>query len=241
MKKKNLSLAVIIIIIILVIVVFTGVKITEAKMEDYKKVDNNAVQVIANILNVRIGPGTNYSIVSRVFQGDILRAYADINGWYLIQTADNYFGLIRADFVKSYKGKIPVENNVNTNEKQEQQLLNLINEQRKKSGVKSLKFDENLKRIARIKAQDMVNGNYFSNTSKKYGSPFDMLNNNKIRYKTAGENIAGSADVQQTIKAWMKVDSHKKNILNKNYNYTGIGIAKSKDYGLIIVEEFIGR
>jgi len=243
MKERNASLTVILIIVIVVIVVFTGMKISEANMADYKKVDSNAVQVIADILNVRIGPGINYSIVSKVFQGDILRVYADINGWYLVQTLDNYFGLIRSDFVKSYKGKIPLENNVKTNKSEliEKQLLSLINEQRKKSGLKSLILDENLKRIARLKAQDMVNGNYFSHTSKKYGSPFEMLNNNKVKYKTAGENIAGSADVQQTIKAWMKTDSHKKNILNKNYNYTGIGIATSKDYGLIIVEEFVGR
>jgi len=248
MEKKYAFLTLVIIIIIAAaIVVITGTSISNAKMENYKKVDFNTVQVIADILNVRIGPGTSYSIINKACQGDILRVYAEINGWYLIQTLDNYFGLIRTDFVKRYNGKIPEDENIKNKQndllilKKEKELLSLINQQRKKVGLKALKIDVNLSKIARIKAEDMVKQNYFSHSSPKYGSPFDMLDNNKIKYKTAGENIAGSADVNQTLKAWMKTDSHKKNILNKNYNYTGIGIASSKDYGLIIVEEFVGR
>jgi len=245
MSKKYL-LQTTILITIIVFVVITCFNISNAKMENFKKVDFNNVQVIADILNVRVGPGIQYSIVSKAFQGDILRVYAEINGWYLIQTLDNYFGLIRNDFVKRYNGKIPAEKTTNpknsdTLEKQEQQLFLLINQQRKNAGNKPLRLDENLRKVARLKAQDMVVNNYFSHTSPKYGSPFDMLLKNKIKYKTAGENIAGSADVNKTLKAWMKTDSHKKNILNKNYNYTGIGVADSKEYGLIIVEEFIGR
>lgn len=246
LKKYLFQGTFLIIMLIIFFYVITGLNISNAKMESFKKLDFSAVQVKADILNVRVGPGIEYSVISKVFQNDILRVYAEINGWYLIQTIDNYFGLIRNDFVKRYNGKIPDKNiinnkNDNTLEKQEQQLLSLINQQRKKEGVKPLKLDESLMKIARLKAEDMASNNYFSHTSSKYGSPFDMLEDYKIKYKTAGENIAGSADVEKTLKAWMKTDAHKKNILNKNYNYTGIGIAISKDYGLIIVEEFIGR
>ncbi|MGE5474933.1 MAG: CAP domain-containing protein [Ignavibacteriales bacterium] len=246
LKKFSYKIIGLLITIAIIFAVITQINKSNAEMEKYKNVDFKAVQVIVDILNVRVGPGTNYSIINRVFQNDILRVYAEINGWYLVQTIDNYFGLIKSDFVKRYNGNITSSNNVNskTNSslfKMEQELNTLINQERKKAGVKALKLDENISKIARTRAKDMVSNNYFSHTSSKYGSVFDMLKNNKIKYKIVGENIAGSADIKQTLKAWLKTDSHKKNILNKNYNYTGIGIAKSKDYGLIIVQDFIGR
>lgn len=245
-KKYFLNTISLLLIVIIVFFVITKVYTSNAKMENYKNVDFNTVQVIADVLNVRIGPGTDYSIINKVFEGDILRVYAEINGWYLIQTLDNYFGLIKNDFVKRYNGKIPVSNNENSSkntalQKSEQQLLTLINQERQKVKAKALKLDENLQNAARLKAQDMVSNKYFSHTSQKYGTVFDMLKKHKIKYKIVGENIAASADVKETLKAWMKTESHKKNILNKNFNYTGIGIAQSKDYGLIIVQEFVGR
>lgn len=246
LKKHGISLLIILILLI-TITVFAYANTVYAKMIESKKLNFETVQVLANILNIRVGPGTEYDIIAQTFKGDILKVYAEVNGWYIIQTIDNYFGLIKSEFVKRYNGKIPDEstglNKKDTEniQKKEQDLFLLINKERKKSGLKALKLDGNLTKIARLKAKEMVEKNYFSNKSPKYGTPFDMLKNNNIKYKTAGENIAGSADIEQTFKAWMKVDSHKKNLLNKNYNYTGIGIAVSKDYGFIIVAEFIGR
>ena len=53
-----------------------------------------------------------------------------------------------------------------------------------------------------IKWQDMKDNNYFSHTSPIYGSPFDMIKNFGISYRTAGENIAkGQATPQAVVNA----------------------------------------
>ena len=123
----------------------------------------------------------------------------------------------------------------------ELEVFNLINQQRTKNGLSALKINLELQNVARIKAQDMVNNNYFSHNSPTYGSPFQMLNSFKVSYKTAGENIAGNSSNQAAVTAWMNSSGHKANILSSNYNYTGIGVVSGSKYGKIYVQMFIGK
>jgi len=120
-------------------------------------------------------------------------------------------------------------------------MLELVNKARAEAGVAPLQFDAELQKVARLKAEDMVKNNYFSHNSPTYGSPFDMMRQFNISFKTAGENIAGNQTVEGAFKAWMGSEGHKKNILNGNFNYTGIGIVQSKTYGYIFVQQFIGK
>ena len=107
--------------------------------------------------------------------------------------------------------------------------------------MQELIIDDELQNIARIKAQDMVDNNYFSHTSPTHGSPFDMMQNFGINYKTAGENIAGNSSNNGAANAWMNSSGHKENILNNSYNYTGLAVVNSPKYGRIYVQMFIGR
>ena len=120
-------------------------------------------------------------------------------------------------------------------------MFNLINAQRTKAGLAALKIDEEVQKVAKDKAKDMVNLGYFSHTSPTYGSPFDMLKSYGVSYKTAGENIAGNSSNQKAVDAWMNSEGHKANILNSGYNYTGIGIVQSNKYGKIYVQMFISK
>jgi len=120
-------------------------------------------------------------------------------------------------------------------------LLELVNKARSDVGAGALQFDAELMKVARLKAQDMVDKNYFSHQSPTYGSPFDMMRHFGISFKTAGENIAGNRTVEGAFKAWMNSEGHKKNILNSGFNYTGIGIVDSPKYGKILVQQFIGK
>ena len=123
----------------------------------------------------------------------------------------------------------------------EQETFNLINQQRTQNGLQALQIDWEVQRVARIKAQDMVNNNYFSHTSPTYGSPFDMLKSFGISYRSAGENIAGNSNNQAAVTAWMNSSGHRANILNSSFNYTGIGVVNGSKYGKIYVQMFIGK
>ena len=107
----------------------------------------------------------------------------------------------------------------------EQEVLNLVNKERKKNNLPELKLDWEISRVARYKSQDMCEKNYFSHTSPTYGSPFDMLKKFKISYVTAGENIAkGQKTAQAVMNSWMNSQRHRANILNKNFTKMGVGM-----------------
>ena len=128
-----------------------------------------------------------------------------------------------------------------TQEEFKQEVFDLINAKRVANGLSALKINDEVQNVARIKAQDMVDNNYFSHTSPIYGSPFDMLKSYGISYKTAGENIAGNSSNSGAVNAWMNSEGHRANILNSSFNYTGVAVVESSKYGRIYVQMFIGR
>nr|WP_276357049.1 CAP domain-containing protein [Cohnella sp. YIM B05605] len=105
-----------------------------------------------------------------------------------------------------------------------QQVLQLVNQQRTAAGLGPLAMDGNLSNMALVKAQDMYNNHYFDHNSPTYGSPFDMMRQFGIVYNAAGENIAmGQTSPQQVMNDWMNSEGHRANILNRSF--TKIGIA----------------
>lgn len=119
-------------------------------------------------------------------------------------------------------------------------LLTKINEERQKENLQPLSFRSDLLEIAKQKAEDLIENNYFSHTSQKYGLIFDMLKENNIEYKIAGENLAGARNNNLTLQGWLNSPTHKDNILEERYKYTGIYIINSNTYGKVYVQVFLG-
>ncbi|BAU28684.1 putative YkwD family protein [Aneurinibacillus soli] len=122
----------------------------------------------------------------------------------------------------------------------EQQMLDLVNKERTQRGLAPLKANLELTKLARLKAQDMIDKNYFSHQSPTYGSPFDMMNRFGVSYRTAGENIAGNSSVAAAHTALMNSEGHRANILNTAYTEVGIGIVNGGPYGKMFVQMFKG-
>lgn len=123
----------------------------------------------------------------------------------------------------------------------EKLLIDLINQERAKANLAPLQADTELMKVARIKCKDMADNNYFSHYSPTYGSPFDMMRQFGITFKSAAENIAGNSTVQGAVTAWMKSEGHRQNIMNSSYTHTGVGIVESKKYGYLFVQMFIRK
>ncbi|MBB6217024.1 putative YkwD family protein [Anaerosolibacter carboniphilus] len=124
---------------------------------------------------------------------------------------------------------------------QEQQMVDLVNRERTKNGLSALTVDSEVARVAGIKAQDMVDKDYFSHYSPTYGSPFDMMKNFGIEYLTAGENLAGNSSVEKAHEALMNSSGHRQNILSPDFTHIGIGVRPSEKYGYIYTQMFIGK
>jgi uncharacterized YkwD family protein len=133
------------------------------------------------------------------------------------------------------------QTNSSTLTAEEQQMVKLVNDARAQNGVPPLQVDMQLTNVARIKAQDMIDNNYFSHNSPKYGSPFDMMRDFGIKYVQAGENIAGNQNVQDAQNALMNSPGHRQNILNPDYTHIGIGIKKGGPYGNMFSQMFVSK
>ena len=113
----------------------------------------------------------------------------------------------------------------------EKEVVRLVNEQRVQNGLKPLKENWELSRVARYKSQDMVDKRYFSHTSPTYGSPFQMIKDFGLSFRTAGENIAyGQRTPQAVVTAWMNSSGHRANILNPSYTQIGVGYVANGHY-----------
>jgi uncharacterized YkwD family protein len=120
-----------------------------------------------------------------------------------------------------------------------QQVIELTNNERRKNGLVPLSADASLSSVAQTKTNDMNSKHYFSHTSPTYGSPFDMMRDFGVTYKSAGENIAmGQSTAQQVVTSWMNSEGHRKNILSPNFTNIGVGYTSNGNYWS---QMFIGK
>lgn len=126
------------------------------------------------------------------------------------------------------KPAAPIEKNDTTvsssNLTYEQKVVELINVERQKVGLSTLKMDSAISNVARAKSKDMAVNNYFAHQSPTYGSAGDMLRQFGISWSAWGENIAsGQRTPEIVVNAWMNSPGHRANILSNNFSKIGVG------------------
>ncbi|WP_027338635.1 CAP domain-containing protein [Halonatronum saccharophilum] len=132
---------------------------------------------------------------------------------------------------------VEVTEDINT---MEAQVVELVNIEREKYGLEPYKHNGQVSNVARTKAEDMRDNNYFAHTSPTYGSPFEMLQEFNVQFTAAGENIAqGQPTAQAVMDAWMDSPGHRENILSEEFTYIGVGLAKDGQGNTYWVQMFI--
>ena len=122
---------------------------------------------------------------------------------------------------------------------QADEVLELVNKERSKAGLKALVLADDLTNVATLKAKDMRDKGYFDHTSPTYGSPFEMMRQFGVQYSSAGENIAaGQKTAQEVMNSWMNSSGHRANILSKDYEQLGVGYVEGGSYGTYWVQMF---
>lgn len=121
-------------------------------------------------------------------------------------------------------------------------IITLTNESRSQYGLSSLKENELLRAAAQAKAEDMLAKGYFAHNAPDGKTPWDFIVAAGYNYLQAGENLAVNfTEAEDVEAAWMNSPGHKANILNKNFQEIGIGIAQGQYQGhdaIFVVQEF---
>ena len=111
-------------------------------------------------------------------------------------------------------------------------IISLTNQSRQAAGIKALAENAKLDEAAQTKAEDMLKNQYFAHNSPQGKVPWDFIKGAGYSYLIAGENLAVNfTDAESVENAWMNSPSHKANLLNRNYDEIGIGIAQGQFQG----------
>ncbi|HCT65032.1 MAG TPA: serine protease [Lachnospiraceae bacterium] len=104
-----------------------------------------------------------------------------------------------------------------------QEVVNLVNAERAKEGLSALSVDAKVAAAAQVRAAEIKTS--FSHTRPDGRSCFTALAEAGASYSGAGENIAiGQKTPSEVVTAWMNSEGHRKNIMNPNFKYIGIGV-----------------
>lgn len=110
------------------------------------------------------------------------------------------------------------------------QLLDTTNDVRVANGKDRLNLNSQLTTSAQLKANDMVDKNYWSHVAPDGTQPWHWFEQAGYAYTIAGENLAyGFNTGAEVTTAWMNSEAHKANIMG-DYADIGFGIASSGQY-----------
>ncbi len=243
-----------------------GTESSVSQMGDIKR-----VKITSDKANVTTGCSGTTPVIHTANKDSTLDVVSQVSDWFAVKTPNNQIGFVPKQHAKPVvvESKTPpttpetsgtapqatqnpapgattpktpsAQTNASTLTSQEQEMMKLINQARSQNNVPALQVDMQVTNVARTKAQDMIDNNYFSHNSPKYGSPFDMMKAFNVNYVQAGENIAGNQTVQAAHNALMNSPGHRKNILNPDFTHIGLGIKGGGPYGNMFSQMFVSK
>lgn len=148
--------------------------------------------------------------------------------------------------ITSEKGTAPVRpGNFAAPAETEAYLLAAVNRIRAENGLPSLRKSEKLTDISRALSRDLARSGALSHTDSKGRDLGARIAASRIKgWRLIGENVGRSTgfrnDAEAIVSSWMKSPPHRKNILTRDYDYTGIGTARAKDGTLYAAQLFLG-
>lgn len=119
-----------------------------------------------------------------------------------------------------------------------QEILDVINAERKKQGLAALQFDDVVMKAAQARSEELATS--YSHTrpnGKAWSTALDELG---LTTKPRAENIAyGSAPPQYVANVWLESPGHRKNIMDARYSLTGIAVYQTPDDELAWEQLFV--
>ncbi len=122
----------------------------------------------------------------------------------------------------------------------EQQLVQLINQERASQGVPALVVDQRLAQAARKHTSLMVEHKALSHQFDGESTMEIRFADENLRSDQQAENVDVSKDVPAAHRGFMHSPPHRANILNPNYNVVGVAVIRSSEH-VYVTEDFAHR
>lgn len=119
----------------------------------------------------------------------------------------------------------------------EQEILALVNKERRERGLGTLQYHAEIQKVARAHSTDMYVRGYFAHINPDGKDPFDRMSAGGVQFSYAGENLALAPTVAMVHQGLMNSPRHKENILKPEFTDLGIGVYRGP-YGLMVTQNF---
>jgi len=198
--------------------------------------------ILTLLVGFPINPGIKRDLVESKIGGYILKGTSGLE-----KKVNEIFGGVIEDSLTyltvkpGSKESIPLnvgKSELKVDEVSEQGMLRLVNEERKKRGIKELTWSTEIVPVARGHAMDMWQRHYFGHISPEGKDVGDRLSAAGIKYRLAGENLALAPTLATAHNGLMNSEGHRENILDAEFNKVGIGVIDNGIYGKMFVQVF---
>ncbi len=170
-------------------------------------------------VNVRSGPGTNYSIIGSLYKGTIIPKLGTSGSWTKI-SYNGGTGYVSSQYLtpSSYSGDSDSGGSQSGyDDAAAAQLVSIINNYRAQSGIKKLTTTDALNKAAKIRVQEIVKK--FSH-ERPDGTMVFTVDPEHV----SGENIAkgsGLPTAQSAADGFMNSQGHRENAMRESFTKTG--------------------
>jgi uncharacterized protein YkwD len=107
--------------------------------------------------------------------------------------------------------------------REEQELMDLVNAERKKHDLAPLRPNPTLFRVAREHSANMARQGKMAHVLDGK-NPYERVKASGYKYRFAGENVGrGDVPLAEVVQGWMDSKVHRDNILRKEFTETGLG------------------
>jgi len=163
-----------------------------------------------------------------------------LEDWLIVLCPNYVVGMVSESYVEivgptrfrtlegsDFEGDFPIPHYMQAPDNE--RLFLKINEYRLGSGLKPFILDDRLNEVTYLKIEDMIENQYFGHNSPRFGTPFNMLRSFGVFYKTASQNLARTADIEEAYEKMIGNWAHRANIVSRRFTNIGIAVGDNPD------------
>jgi len=172
------------------------------------------------------------------------RAAGEVRGVAIRADADSiYSGATRPQIGDETVADVSVPGSIRALERK---AFDLINEERTRRGLRALEWSDDAAQVARSHSRNMAQYHFFSHKGLDGSMANDRAEQMGIfNWRAIGENIAFNRGYNEpadfAVQTWLESPAHKANMLNKEWNESGIGAAVAADGSYYFTQVFLLR
>lgn len=127
---------------------------------------------------------------------------------------------------------------------EEYEVFQLVNTERAKQRLRPLEWDGRVADVAREHSRQMARQSFFGHQDQKGRTVVDRASAQRLLgWSKIGENLFMCDEVdgfeRYSVRGWLRSPSHRRNMLDREWTATGIGVYRSDDGRIYVTQVFI--